>query len=195
MANYCKLSETFIKSIAPTLCGIKPANLFSLSAKDFSESIVRQWKYKIEKQNLCLVSFRTSINRWMFFIYDLAWIRKLLSDDLIQAYLRGKGYSDPLDTLKTLDELFSRLKKHTGFPHEVGLFLGYPFEDVISFEQNSGHNCKYCGFWKSYTNPSAAELCCRQYKMCSQMCRQWFEEGLSVPQIIKQYKETVKRAV
>ncbi|MBQ0052534.1 MAG: DUF3793 family protein, partial [Treponema sp.] len=101
---------------------------------------------------------------------------------------------NPLDAALTLKELFTRLKNPKDFPHEIGFFLGYPFEDVIAFEKNRGQNCKYCGCWKSYSDPLQAEIYCAQYKWCSQICKQLFDEGLSVSQIIKKYKETIGNA-
>jgi len=194
MSNFNKADYLFLNYLAPTLCGIKPANLFTLTDSDFTETDIKYWESKLKNQNLNLSVFKITENRWMILAYDLVWIRQILSDDLVQAYLRGKNYRNPLNTTQTLNELFYRLQNQTGFPHEVGLFLGYPIEDVMSFEQNQGHNCKYCGYWKSYCNPEEAKKCCAQYKQCSQMCKQWFEEGLTVPQIIKKYKKAVQTA-
>jgi len=194
MTNLNNSDNLFIHYLAPTLCGIKPANLFTLAERDFSKYEITLWKNKLKNQNLCLTVFKSSENRWTIFAYDFVWIRQILSDVLVQAYLRGKGYSNPLDTFNSLHDLFSRLKKENGFPHEVGIFLGYPIQDVISFEENHGCNCKYCGYWKSYCNPEEAKKCSTQYKECSLMCKQWFEEGLSVPQIVKKFKEVAQKA-
>lgn len=74
----------------------------------------------------------------MILIYNYSWIREIISDGLVQSHLRGKGYQNPLDAALTLKELFTRLKNPKDFPHEIGFFLGYPFEDVIAFEKNRG---------------------------------------------------------
>jgi hypothetical protein len=44
-----------------------------------------------------------------------------------------------------------------GFPHEVGVFLGYPLEDVISFSAGKSGPCVCCGYWKVYHRPEKAE--------------------------------------
>lgn len=194
MTNYKNQDSSFIQYLAPTLCGIKPANLFTISVENCPPKLLEKWNRNFLNQNLQLKAIRISETRIMIFSYDIVWIRKILSDVVIQAYLLNKGYSNPLDTTKTLEELFKRLSYQKGFPHEVGFFLGYPFEDVISFEQNQGRNCKYCGLWKSYCNPEEAKKCCAQYKQCSQMCKKWFEEGLTVPQIIEKHKQAVQHA-
>lgn len=36
-------------------------------------------------------------------------------------------------------------------------------------------------------------MCCCKYNHCSQMCKKWFDEGLTVPQIIKKYKTVTKK--
>ena len=44
----------------------------------------------------------------------------------------------------------------SGFPHEIGLFLGYPPADVAGFLKNDGKDCKLCGFWKVYDDVDGA---------------------------------------
>jgi len=194
MANFINKDNSFIHFLAPTLCGIKPSNLFTMADVDFSKSEILRWEKEIKNQNLHLVAFKLLSNRWMIFAYNSNWIKQILCNELIAAYLYQKGYSAPQDIYKTLEELILRLKNHSCFPHEVGLFLGYPLEDVISFEKNKGQNYKYCGIWKSYSDSSLAESCCNQYRCCSKLCKQWFEKGLSVSEIIKKYKEVAQMA-
>ena len=40
------------------------------------------------------------------------------------------------------------LLRNQEFPHEMGLLLGYPVEDVKGFIRNGGENCLYIGYWK-----------------------------------------------
>jgi len=45
------------------------------------------------------------------------------------------------DDLQTvLNALIERVVRTLGFPHEIGVFLGYPLEDVMGFISNKGHN-------------------------------------------------------
>ncbi len=53
--------------------------------------------------------------------------------------------------------LSQRLCCEEDFPHEIGVFLGYPLADVIGFIQNRGKNFTACGYWKVYTDPTAAQ--------------------------------------
>lgn len=55
-----------------------------------------------------------------------------------------------------------------GFPHEVGLILGYPLEDVCGFIKNGGRGAVAVGAWKAYGNAAEAQ---RRWDELSQ-CRQ-----------------------
>ncbi|MBO4386317.1 MAG: DUF3793 family protein, partial [Treponema sp.] len=121
-------------------------------------------------------------------VLNLCWTRKILSDGLVKSYLADKGYS-VCGTFSFVKELFSRMLCKDGFPHEVGIVLGYPVNDVIEFENHKGHGCKYCGYWKSYTDAKNAKRCLCKFKECSFICSSCYDEGYSLNQIVEKYKE------
>jgi hypothetical protein len=45
----------------------------------------------------------------------------------------------------------------TFFPHEIGVFLGYPAEDVLGFIINEGRNYVCCRHWKVYHDIERAQ--------------------------------------
>ena len=58
------------------------------------------------------------------------------------------------------------------FPHEIGLFLGYPPEDVEGFCRYQGQNYKLCGRWKVYGDREAACRRFQRYDHCRDaLCR------------------------
>ena len=70
------------------------------------------------------------------------------------------------------------------FPHEVGLFLSYPPEDVRGFIDNHARNCKYLGFWKVYGDVEKAKRTFANYERCTEAyCRKW-SMGASLPSLI-----------
>ncbi|MBO5482323.1 MAG: DUF3793 family protein [Spirochaetaceae bacterium] len=185
------LSYQILQSASPTICKIKPGNMFTVKKFQFDTKSSIEWKKLLSKQDIELEWFSTTNNVIMYFSYNKKWISEILKNKKIKKFLLEKNYPIHLDNKAIIEELFFRLKNSNTFPHEVGVFLGYPLEDVISFEKNQGKNCKYCGLWKSYSNPSKAKKCCNQYANCSQLCTQWFCEGYSIPQIIKKYKRGI----
>ena len=55
-----------------------------------------------------------------------------------------------------LARLRARLAQGGAFPHEIGLFLDYPADDVLAFVEKGGAGCKLCGYWKVYGDEEKA---------------------------------------
>ena len=74
-----------------------------------------------------------------------------INKDEVWNILSDYGY-----TSRNVEEVIKKLKlrlyENPCFPHEIGLFLGYPAQDVKEFIINKGQNCKFCGVWKVYSN-------------------------------------------
>ena len=82
-----------------------------------------------------------------------------------------------------LAQLTYRLQTQSEFPHEIGVFLGYPLRDVVGFIQNKGNNYTCSGLWKSYGDPSEAQACFTCYKKCSCVYRKLFERGVPLEKL------------
>lgn len=101
----------------------------------------------------------------------------LFRRSLLEAYLNN---SEALDILKkagyedfSFGKILLRFKKHyeaylndehKQFPHEMGLLLGYPIEDVRGFIEHNGCGCLYSGYWKVYRNVPLKRRCLRILK-------------------------------
>ena len=70
------------------------------------------------------------------------------------------------------------------FPHEIGLFLGYPYEDVIGFIKNKGKNYTYCGYWKTYGDPEISKKKFQQFQKCVFEYKRMYEKGKVIKQLI-----------
>lgn len=182
--------ETIIHCSAPALCGIKPANLFSMDSKSFHEGKNRllKWQGDFCKSKKYFVPLKKGEGRFLFFVYDRNLLESVVADKRNALYLIEKGYSLNKGLNGVLCELLHRLMYCREFPHEVGLFLGYPLEDVIGFEKDR-FACKYSGFWKVYGNRDEAERKMKMYKSCSEICMKWLDQGLSVPVVAKKYQK------
>lgn len=64
-------------------------------------------------------------------------------------FLVNMGYKD-CSLLAVLREFAVRYQRYTAkmapFPHEMGILLGYPIEDVWGFIENEGKNYLYTGY-------------------------------------------------
>lgn len=73
----------------------------------------------------------------------------------------------------SLDALLAHLTQRFAMeklPHEIGFFLGYPYEDVEGFVRHRGRKFRFCGCWKVYGDPRAAAKLFARYRRCTRRC-------------------------
>ena len=96
-----------------------------------------------------------------------------LTDHRARALLLKYGYV-PENPKGCVVHLIHRLRSEEEFPHEIGLFLSYPPEDVRGFIENRAQNFKRAGLWKVYGDEARAEALFRKFKKCTQIyCERW----------------------
>lgn len=76
-----------------------------------------------------------------------------------------------------------RCSANGGFPHEVGLFLGYPYDDVMAFIEHEGRDYLCCGCWKVYSDQESAEACFARYKRCTKDCEAMLGRGATLAEL------------
>ena len=69
------------------------------------------------------------------------------------------------------------MAKMQEFPHEIGLFLGYPPEDVAGFIRHQGSHYKLCGKWKVYGDVERAKALFCEYDRCSECLQRHLNSG------------------
>lgn len=186
--------ETLIRCSAPSLCGIKPASLFSLRRECLAEGWekLRRWRGDFMKAGRYLVPVKKDGGRFLMFVFDRSLLEKIICGEENSSYLGKKGYplGNGLDGI--LSELLHRLAFSPSFPHEIGLFLGYPLCDVVGFEKDR-FACKFSGLWKVYGNLREAERKMKMYRLCSESCMRMLWSGLSVPAVAEKYCKAGER--
>lgn len=160
--------EYLIWQAAPTLAGIKTGNLFPCDYDDYEQ--LRQEicavNRVLSKKGLRLIPLRRNEKQVLLYLYRPARLRADLSTPEAAAILRREGYDDCREE-HCLHELMRRLQRFAEFPHEIGLFLSYPPEDVSGFIEHKGHNSKCDGCWKVYGDAERAQELFRSYKACT----------------------------
>ncbi|MCR5605329.1 MAG: DUF3793 family protein [Treponema sp.] len=154
---------------APVLAGIKPASLVSISLKEYPEA-EKEIKL-IAKANLTtglsFLSLCRCSERILVYVYRRNLLLTALAAAGVKEYLDDAGYEKCICIEQKLSLLEQKLvNDRKKFPHEIGIFLGYPLEDVKGFTKYSGRNAKYCGYWKVYGNEQKAKLLFREYEKC-----------------------------
>ena len=78
--------------------------------------------------------------------------------------------------------LVERFRSGEDFPHEVGLFLSYPPEDVKGFIDDRD-NYKASCMWKIYGDEQKSRKLCERFQKCSACyCRLW-ENGVGLEKL------------
>ena len=87
------------------------------------------------------------------------------------------------DEERLILNLTHRIGRCRCFPHEIGLFLGYPLEDVKGFIINAGKNSKSTGYWKVYGDVEKSERIFECFRKCFSVMSSLFERGYSLPML------------
>ena len=102
-------------------------------------------------------------------------LRRDLKKTEAEAILKSCGY-ESAEMNNCLTELISRIRGNDKFPHEIGLFLGYPAVDVKGFIENKAANYEISGLWKVYGDRDEAERTFARYRKCTDIyCREWMD--------------------
>lgn len=163
-----------IEQCSPVLAGLKAAGLFryeTQDCKDLAER-VRGWNARLGEKGLRVRVLKgcTRTHRYLVYVYRESRLREVLSDENVRAFLVQEGYHLPEgsdDCEPLLRQLSRRLCCEAEFPHEIGVFLGYPLTDVVGFIENQGRNFTCCGCWKAYGDRDAAERLFAQLNKCT----------------------------
>jgi hypothetical protein len=94
------------------------------------------------------------------FIYNLEPLKAVLDELCHHPILLNNGYNSPgtLDNyIRIFKNRYMDYSLHKSiFPHEIGIFLGYPIHDVEGYINNNGENYLLNGYWKVYDKPTDA---------------------------------------
>ena len=171
---------------APTLLGIKCANLISVSICE--KDIFQFGKELNHRSGLSLKLLCRCNERQLLYIYHKNLLEMQLCQSNIKEYLLDYGYSDKMSLSEMLDHLAKRIK-YKNFPHEIGIFLGYPLADVVGFIENRGKNCLLCGCWKVYSDPDGARQKFAKYGRCRDILCDKLNQGFEFYKALELSKE------
>lgn len=175
------MSEEYLVSFgAPTLAGLKTGSLFNCRyesrAQIFSET--REFNRRLAPKGIRLVPLRFTERRALMLLYRPRRLERDLKAPLAGSILRQEGYPSA-EADDAVRRLMLRLSESEEFPHEIGLFLGYPPEDVAGFIRHRGKDSLLTGIWKVYGDVESAEREFRRIRKCSDVYRRSYSMGNS----------------
>lgn len=179
------MEKYLVEYCSPTLASLKTANLFSYACTSETglNTYISYWNQCMEEKGVSMHALRIRNHRALIYVCRKKLLKKDMERPGVASFLKELGY-EYTDTDYAVGRLKKRLNEDRDFPHEIGLFLGYPLGDVIGFMKNSGRNCLYSGCWKVYCNESEAVRIFQKYKKCTSVyIRLWNEGRRSVWQL------------
>lgn len=176
--------EMLVRNCAPTLAGIKTASLFTCACRDRDATLedIRAINRRLWGKGLRLIPLRFSQEKVLLYLYRPSLLQADISDSRAAALLAQRGY-DPASCGRCLSRLRHRLDQEPEFPHEIGLFLGYPPEDVAGFIDNKAQGCKCVGCWKVYGDEAAARKKFALYKKCTRVYQDRWTKGTDIERL------------
>lgn len=181
-----EVKKALIEHAAPTLAGLKTGNMFNYAFTTIEqlEEELLVLNQEFNKKGLYVEILRKRPKTVLLYVYRKNRLEETLKDVKIVELLESEGYVHPTDVAGCLAYLKQRLCSTDDFPHEIGIFLGYPIEDVVGFIKHCGLNCKCCGYWKVYGDEEKAQHLFSQFTKCREIYKQLYSMGKSINQLI-----------
>ena len=178
------LEKYLVEQCAPTLASLKTGSLFGVIEDDAGELTrqVAEWQAQLAPKGLILTILRYRRGRALIYMGRLSQLKRDLACPGAEELLRSCGYEHE-NTEDILRQLRRRVCTCESFPHEIGLFLGYPPEDVEGFMKHRGRNCKCVGCWKVYGDEEGAVRQFARFKKCRDVYLRLFHGGRSLWQL------------
>lgn len=167
---------------APLITGLKESNLLNIGTMEYP-----RMKEVFKDSELSVYPLGIHAGRITVFLYHPDRLEAFFSKESVQALLHEIGYTDT--NLKQVLPVFRAhyqqyLREKKVFPHEMGLLLGYPPEDVKGFICNQGKNYLYSGYWKVYDRPHEKIRLFKKYEHSREKLIQLLSYGMRIEEII-----------
>lgn len=174
--------QKIIQHCSPTLAGIKVGNLFSIrfTEEDDLDADIKEKNDLLNPRGLYFRILKRSnlTGLALIYVYRKTKLEKVLQNKEIQNFLAEHEY-----IAFDLESVFATISKHfenSEFPHEIGVLLGYPLEDIKAFILNKGMNYKCVGIWKVYSNENLAKKTFEKYKKCKDVYCKKYKAGFDI---------------
>ena len=170
--------QALILNCSQTLAGLKTGTVFNITRESdpVSGADIDLANRLLNRKGIWLCMTENTPGCPLVYVFRRSQLARDLNQDKARAILRTYGYpvpsgSDPVSVDECVAFLVRRLTKASGFPHEIGLFLGFPAEDVEGFIRNRGEGCRLCGYWKMYGNEQEAKRLFEHFQKCAGIYR------------------------
>lgn len=170
---------------APLIAHLKLANLLIIR----KGSRKRLWQL-IQESGISCYTLLEGEEKLTLLLYWKEGLQEYLSDGRMACLLKKMGYHNlSLDAMLPLFQIryAHYMNDRMLFPHEMGLFLGYPVEDVEGYIRYRGKYYLYNGYWKVYANLSAKKELFKAYEVARSDMVRCVSLGIPMEQVLRDF--------
>lgn len=187
-----QLMRHLVRKLASVLLGVKPAGLVRLTNCGRIGGGVQCDLFCIHQREIlealrleCRI-LRRDGSDWVVLFYRRVVLEKVLAGSAAAAFLTECGYPAGQGMPAVLEELTARCRRGGEFPHEIGIFLGYPLKDVRGFMENPAACLALPrGMWRIAGNPAESLAVMESFRCAEAKVARFLEEGISLPELIE----------
>lgn len=177
--------QIMIEQCSPTMAGLKTGNLFTCPYANKCElnCNIRKLNMLAVPKGVRIVPLKFSKNRALIYMYRPEKLKADLSDSEAESILKDMDYPTK-NAEECIVKLVHRLENEESFPHEIGLFLGYPPEDVSGFIKKGARGAKCVGAWCVFGDEEKAKKKFALYKKCTSLYKKAYCKFNSIDRLI-----------
>lgn len=178
---------------APTLQGVKPATLLCPGAgwRDLEKALRACGPRLWHAFGVKIASFRNHAGALLLLVYKPYLLRTALAAREVVELLAEAGYDAATGCVETLLDSLGEKCSARSFPHEIGVFLGYPAGDVRRFMCDGGKGCRAVGCWKAYGDADAVDRKTDRYRRIRLRAAEMIVNGADLREMAAGLREAV----
>ena len=180
------LETELVRQCAPTLAGIKAASLFRFvfSAWDDPVTLLAGVKETLRAKQIRIQVLNVDIVRRaaLLYVYRPKRLTALLQDKATYTFLQERGYRGTTYQ-EILEEVSLQLACRNQFPHEIGVLLDYPLEDVKAYIARPREKGVCSGCWKAYGNGEQASSYFAKCRTCTRIYWNCYWAGMPLSRL------------
>lgn len=210
----CKdaLEHSILSWCSPTLAGVKPASTFSFSRyhcvghrpdgrqlvaevpDGLLDVVVRDLNAGLAPTGVRVEVFARRSASAVLYVHRPAMFDEFVGIEPVATMLEVEGY-DVRDQRACLVRLRDRIASfdrcprdawgHDRYPHEIGLFLGYPLDDVLCFVRQRQHGVLLRGCWNVYGDVGHARSTFNMYDTLTSLSLSRYGDGVPFAELVK----------
>ncbi len=173
------IKNFLIYNTSLVIAKVKPAA--TITFKKCNRNLYNNWcsigKAFIKSIGLDFIELRESDDSIVVLIYNHSLLEKYIGKEGNKEFLVGLGYSEDGTIVEYLNVLTNRYKEFN-CPHELGIFLGIPINDVKDFMNCNDKKCLLCGYWKVYNDCISAKRIFQYYDQVKEYTADSISKGI-----------------